>query len=346
MSIELQHVTHRFGPTPAVRDLSIHVPSGSLACLVGPSGCGKTTTLRLIAGLEPLEEGRILLDGKTVAEPERNLPPERRQVGLVFQDYALFPHLTVAENIRFGVARGDRQADERIAWLMQELEIAPLGPRYPHTLSGGEQQRAALARALAPAPRHVLLDEPFANLDRKLRLSVREQIVGLLRRLEATVLMVTHDPLEAMRISDRIILMSAGTLVQSGTPADLAHRPASKLSVDFFKEMNRLHAVVQADQTVATPWGRFAAPAHAPGTDVTVLIDPAAVRREADGPLRGFVCDARPVGSVGVVRIAEQQAHDGHMLMHASPYDLPASAETIALAVNPEGVYIFAQDEA
>lgn len=343
MSIELRQVSHRFGATPAVRDLSFDVSRGELACLVGPSGCGKTTTLRLIAGLEPLETGEIRLEGSLVSGGGRFVPPEKRQVGIVFQDYALFPHLTIEDNVRFGVLKRDADSDERIRWLLRELEIDDLAARYPHTLSGGEQQRAALARALAPGPRIVLLDEPFANLDRKLRLNVRRQVIGLLRQMQATVLMVTHDPLEAMRVSDRVILMQQGRVVQSGTPGQLAHHPEAPLAIDFFKEMNELQAVVDVDGTVGTHWGRFAADGHAPGDRVTVMIDPGAIRRAGSGPIQALVCEARPVGPVGVVRLAEGAVHDGHMIMHTSPYGLPGSDETITLAVDPAGVYIFGE---
>ena len=226
--LELRAITHRFGERRVVDDLSLSIAPGEIFCLLGPSGCGKTTTLRITAGLEAVQAGSILIDGETVASPGQDLPPERRRVGMVFQDYALFPHLTVAQNIAFGL-RALREGERRrtAEELMARLSIGDLAGQYPHRLSGGEQQRVALARALAPQPRVMLLDEPFANLDAQLRIRVRDDTLRLLQSQNTATLMVTHDPAEAMRMADRLAIMRAGRL-GAGRPARAGLSPSGK----------------------------------------------------------------------------------------------------------------------
>ncbi len=252
-----ERVSRRFGAHAAVHEVSLGVRAGEVLCLLGPSGCGKTTLLRIAAGIERQDAGRVLIDGIEVAGPERVLPPEERNVGLVFQDYALFPHLTILDNVRFGLSgRPSAEARETALSALQSVGLAQLAGSYPHRLSGGEQQRAALARALVPQPRVLLMDEPFSGLDTRLRDRVRDETMALLRARGATAVVVTHDPEEALRIGDRIALMRDGRIVQLGSPEDLYQRPVDLEAARFFCETNEFAARVEAG-TVVTPVGSY-----------------------------------------------------------------------------------------
>ena len=212
--VALDRITHRFGDHVALDDVSLTVGAGEIVALVGPSGSGKSTLLRLVAGLEPPTRGVVRLAGDEVAGPHRFVAAERRRVGMVFQDYALFPHLTVAENIAFGL-RGRPRAPvaSAVRGLLERVPLSRYTSSYPHTLSGGERQRVALARALAPAPRVLLMDEPFSSLDGELRERVRQDTMALLRELHTTTIVVTHDAAEAAQISDRVAVLRAGRLI-------------------------------------------------------------------------------------------------------------------------------------
>ena len=208
----------------ALEDVSFTAPAGEITCLLGASGCGKSTLLGLAAGLLRVQAGEIALGGEVLADPAHNPPPEARPVGLVFQDGALFPHMTLAANVAFGLPKSRR--DEADGWLAK-VGLAGMGTRYPHELSGGQQQRAALARAMAPGPQVLLMDEPFASVDIVLRRALRRECRILLREAGSTVILVTHDPAEALDIGDRIAVMEAGRIVQFGTPLELHEAPAT-----------------------------------------------------------------------------------------------------------------------
>ncbi len=248
--VELRNVTCRYdrAATPAVADLSLDIYPGELLALLGPSGCGKSTTLRLIAGLEHPESGEIWLNGTLVASATRATPPEGRRLGMVFQDYALFPHLTVHENVLF--ALHSLPARERSARADEALALVGLrefASRYPHQLSGGQQQRVALARALAPRPAVVLLDEPFSNLDAALRTQMREDLRDILTRAGATAVFVTHDQSEALALGDRIALLRDGQIEQVGTPDELFQTPRTRFVASFMGQADFLPARVTAD---------------------------------------------------------------------------------------------------
>jgi len=237
MHIELRQVSVQYPgrPRPAVEAVSLGLRAGDIGVLIGPSGCGKTTLLRAVAGLEPLTGGEILLSGQPVAGAGVHVPPERRQIGMVFQDYALFPHLDVGENVAFGLQqRGARSArSARVAEVLELVGLAGTERRMPHELSGGQQQRVALARALAPGPQLLLLDEPFSNLDVDLRERLAHEIRGILKAAQATALFVTHDQLEAFAIGDEIGVMHEGHLHQWDDAYTLYHRPATRFVADF-----------------------------------------------------------------------------------------------------------------
>ncbi|UUY00948.1 ABC transporter ATP-binding protein [Sphingomonas sp. J315] len=226
--LDVRTVSRRYGDRPAVTDASFTLTAGGVACLLGPSGCGKSTLLRMIAGLEPVDGGEIHLGGTIASQPGRAIAPEDRGVGLVFQDFALFPHLNVTDNIGFGLrGRPSAARAERVAAMLARFHIEHLAHAWPHTLSGGEQQRVAIARALARDPALVLLDEPFSGLDGQLRAEVRAAVLADLRATGTSVLIVTHDPREAMQVADHLILMSHGQILQTGSPQDCYRAPVS-----------------------------------------------------------------------------------------------------------------------
>ncbi len=253
MSLEFRHIAHSYGGSPALEDVSLSAPAGEITCLLGSSGCGKSTLLNLAAGLLAVQQGTIHVGGEMLAEASFNPPPEKRPVGLMFQDGALFPHMTVAQNVGFGLSGSDEVAVE--AWL-EQVGLAGMGERYPHQLSGGQQQRAALARAMAAEPDVLLMDEPFASVDVVLRRTLRRECRAILRGRGATVLMVTHDPEEALDIGDRIAVMEAGRIVQTGTPQELYDQPASARVGSIFHGAQ----IIPAERTgdlLTTGFGRW-----------------------------------------------------------------------------------------
>ncbi len=231
------HLSFSYGETLAVDDVSITVPGGTVTALLGPSGCGKTTLLRLIAGLERPDKGSIHADGETLSSPNRVRPPEKRRIGMVFQEGALFPHLNVAENVAFGLPR-DSERDGKVEQALALVGLAGMGKRTPVSLSGGQRQRVALARALAPGPDVLLLDEPFANLDPALRVELRTEVASLLRRLGITSVFVTHDQEEAFVMGAQVVVMRNGRVLQRASPSELYSRPANRWVAGFVGEAN------------------------------------------------------------------------------------------------------------
>ena len=342
-ALVLENVSHAFGALEAVSDVSLTLQPGELVCLLGPSGCGKTTLLRLAAGLEMLQRGRIAIAGKWVAEPGRSLPPERRGVGLVFQDFALFPHLTVAENVAFGLAgRSAAARRARVLALLDGIGLAASGGLFPHTLSGGQQQRVALVRALAPEPNLVLLDEPFSGLDSRLREQLREDFLALLKATGVTALMVTHDAEEAMYMSDRIAVMDAGRFRTVAGPHQLYFHPADAFVAGVFGEPNRLAGRV-ADGCVATPLGPLPAAGLAEGCAVEVLVRPEGVSLLAgDAGVQAVVRSARMLGRASVVLLDLPDVPGAAPLRaRVSSLLLPAVGERVRIAANPRLVHVF-----
>lgn len=230
-----------FGKNLAINEVTLNIRRGQIVCLLGPSGCGKTTMLRMIAGLESPDDGCIKLDQQILWNPLRQIEAENRNIGLVFQDYALFPHLTVLENIKFGLTgypKRDRQDLAENA--LNHVSLLKHADKYPHMLSGGEQQRVALARALAPKPSILLMDEPFSNLDQHLRKQIRQSTLEIVRQTGTTTLIVTHEPSEALQIADQIILMHQGRVIQVGTPQQLYESPNCCFAAEYFSTLNKI----------------------------------------------------------------------------------------------------------
>lgn len=314
--LELRDTRRGYGDAVAVDGVTLALAAGEVVCLLGPSGCGKSTLLAIAAGVQRQDAGTVAIDGRLVSGPDLHLPPEARGVGLVFQDFALFPHLTVARNVGFGLAGTPAGRAARTAALIARLGLADHADRYPHELSGGEQQRVALARALAPRPRILLMDEPFSGLDDRLRDGIRDETLEILREEGTAVLLVTHEPEDAMRMADRIALMRNGRIVQDGPPFVLYGEPVDKEAAMFFSDVNVLRGRVSGG-AVETPFGRFAAPGAAEGSAAEVVVRPQHVRldfdRQGRGPhptsrdgvaVRGHVVRSRFVGSQSLVELA------------------------------------------
>lgn len=280
--LELENISLRFDNDQVIRNVSFEVEEGELVCLLGPSGSGKTTILRLIAGFEKPETGIIQLNGQTVSSKGQALSPQKRNVGFLFQDYALFPHLTVAENISYGLSGQNKKQIKEQTWeMLNQIRLLDHADKYPHELSGGEQQRVALARARAPQPSLLLLDEPFSGLDTSLRGKLRLETREVLKTKGATAIMVTHDPEEAMLMADRIILMRDGNVVQTGTPEELYSKPIDPFTAGFFGEVNRLNGLVEGNW-IKTDAGRLPNENYTDGTEVDVLIRPEAFKFGSD----------------------------------------------------------------
>ena len=345
-ALDLAELTHRFGEVCAVDGVSLSVCRGEVLCLLGPSGCGKTTILRIAAGLEALQGGRVSIEGRAVAGDGASVPPEERGVGLVFQDYALFPHLTVSENVAFGLRR--LTAAERAIRVEQALDavgLGGMGSRYPHMLSGGQQQRVALARALAAGPSVVLLDEPFSGLDARLRDKVRDQTLHALKESGAATLMVTHDAEEAMFMGDRIAVMREGRILQTGSPDELYCHPANTYVAELFGEVNRLSAVVR-DGQVETPFGPLPAAGLADGVAAEVLIRPEALRlSHAPGTPMARIVASRMLGRTSLIHmsITDDAGKDVHLHARVPGRFLPGDGEKLSIALDTSQAFVFQQ---
>ena len=342
--LSLEKVSHAFGDLLVVDDLSLSVAAGEILCLLGPSGCGKTTSLRIAAGLERIQAGRVVIAGREVARPGKDVAAEQRGVGMVFQAYALFPHLSVRDNVAFGLRGPAAEKRRSVDELLERLDIASHGDRFPHLLSGGEQQRVALARALAPRPAVMLMDEPFANLDVRLRDRIRDDTLNLLRQGSAATLMVTHDPDEAMRMADRIAIMRRGRIEQMGTPDDLYRHPANKLIAEFLSETNILHGKVNEKGEVETALGPLAANGLESGLEVDIVLRPEALVMDGEkGGLAATVHTVRPLAGWTVVDL-RLPANGTALRARCTCETPPSPGDTVRIHPDPAGTFVFPRD--
>lgn len=348
----VEHLGRSFAGRKVVDDISLDVAPGQVTCLLGPSGCGKSTTLRIIAGVERGDTGTVSIDGQVMAGPGLHLPPEKRSVGLMFQDFALFPHLTVDENVAFGL-RLDRTARQRrVDELLERVNLHGFGAKHPHELSGGEQQRVALARALAPRPKVMLMDEPFSGLDNRLRDGIRDTTLDILKEEGTAVVLVTHEPDEAMRMADEIVLMRAGRMVQKGAPYNVYNTPVDRAAAAFFSDINVIRGVSRGALT-ETPFGAFLTPGHADGAEVDIVIRPQHLKIDFDragrGPnptpqdgtaARGIVQRARYLGRESLVEF--RMDFDGSTLTASVPgVFLPKPETALWLMIRRDRCFVF-----
>ncbi|MDP3262775.1 MAG: ABC transporter ATP-binding protein [Tabrizicola sp.] len=350
--LKVTGLTRVFGGRKVVDAVSLEVAAGQVTCLLGPSGCGKSTTLRMIAGVEHADAGEVVIEGRTVAAPGLHLPPEARSVGLMFQDFALFPHLTVAENVAFGLRTDKVARAARVGELLERVSLTGFGQKHPHQLSGGEQQRVALARALAPRPRVMLMDEPFSGLDNRLRDGIRDTTLDLLKEEGTGVLLVTHEPDEAMRMADEIALMRAGRIVQRGAPYNVYNAPVDRAAAAFFSDINVIRGVSRGALT-DTPFGAFLTPGHADGAEVEIVIRPQHLSIDFDRggrgpnptpmegtPARGTVLRSRYLGRESLVDFAMD--HEGAKLTASVPgVFLPKPGTHLWLMIRRDRCFVF-----
>lgn len=340
--LSLEAVHHCFDERVALNGVSLELAPGEVLCLVGPSGCGKTTLLRLIAGLEHVQAGRIAIDDEIIASPDCHLLPERRDIGLVFQDFALFPHLSLLDNVAFGLHEAPRRERRELALRMLErVGLAERADDFPHQLSGGQQQRVALARALAPRPRFLLLDEPFSNLDVRLRHRMRLDTLHLLKTCGIASILVTHDPDDAMFMADRIALLRAGEVLQVGTPEQLYSKPNCAFAAEFFGDINRLPGRV-TQGGVETPFGKIVAPNLPEGTSAEVLIRPEAVRLASTG-VSARLLESHCLGATTLLDLALDIPELPQLQAQIASNTFPQTGTQLTLQLDSRGVFVFAK---
>ncbi|RVT83973.1 ABC transporter ATP-binding protein [Rhodobacteraceae bacterium CCMM004] len=351
--LDIADLSRSYGGRKVVDGVSLSIAAGQVTCLLGPSGCGKSTTLRMVAGVEPQDTGSIRVDGRPIADATTRLPPEDRSIGLMFQDFALFPHLTVGDNVAFGL-RGEKKAARRARAreLLARVHLERHIDAYPHALSGGEQQRVALARAIAPRPRIMLMDEPFSGLDNRLRDGIRDETLSILKEEGTAVLLVTHEPEEAMRMADEIALMRDGRIIQKGAPYNIYNAPADKAAAAFFSDVNVIRGRVEGALT-ETAFGRFLAPGVPDGTEVEIVIRPQHLRidfdRHGKGPVptpedgtpaRAVVTRSRFIGKESLVEF--RLDYDGSAMTASVPsVFLPKAGTALWLMMRRGRCFVF-----
>jgi iron(III) transport system ATP-binding protein len=303
-SLTFENVQRRYGDHLALSGFSLEIAPGEIVCLLGPSGCGKTTLLRVAAGIEKPSSGRVLINNREVAGPARFVPPEQRSVGLMFQDFALFPHLTILGNVAFGLkGLPPKDAAREATAVLSRFGLERYAGQYPNVLSGGQQQRVALARAIVPRPAVMLMDEPFSGLDVQLRESIQDETMALLRETRATSMIVTHHPEEAMRMGDRIAVMRAGQLVQQGQAEELYRHPASLFVARLFSEINEISFPVRGG-AIDTPAGLLPVASVGEGRRAVLCIRERGIRLNPDGAgLAGRVLNVKFLGDASRIEV-------------------------------------------
>ena len=352
--LKLEAVSKSFKQQNVLNDLNLTIEEGERMCLLGPSGCGKTTVLRLIAGLEVPDRGKIIINNYLVSH-NRNIIREtsERGIGLVFQDLSLFPHLNIFQNVSYALHKFDAEKmKERASYLLDCVGMLPFREKYPHMISGGEQQRVAIARALAPNPKLMLMDEPFTSLDNRLRDEIRELTLSLLSEERTSVILVTHDPEEAMKVSDSIALMREGSIVQKGAPYNVYNKPVDSKAAKFLSNYNKIEGIVNNAQT-ETPFGLFMTPGLQDGVIAEIIIRPQHLKidfdRNGKGPnptsehgvaARGKVVRSRFLGKESLV---ELKMEFDHSILNASVPGvfLPPSGINLWISVRRDRCFVF-----
>jgi len=349
MILDVRNLTHYFDNIKALDDISFKIEDNSIISILGPSGCGKTTLIRLISGLEEIQEGKIYLHDNLVSHKKINLPPEERSISYVFQDFALFPHMTVLENISFAASsqKNKRQLTEQVIAL---AKIENFLTKYPHQLSGGEQQRVALARSIAVQPKLLLLDEPFSDLNTSLKKEIIDDTLHLIKSLESSAIIVTHNAEEAMFLSDQIIVINNGSIVQVGTPYDIFYNPKNSYVASLFGEIN-LYSTKVFDGYCSTPIGKIKALDFANGDNVDIVIRPEAlILNKEKSPLisevNGIVVDSKFIGNYAIVHmtVSDSIGEKFHMHSKVSGDFLPEAASSVSIELDTRHIFIFSRN--
>lgn len=343
--MSLTNVTLGYGDNVIVKNASFELLEGQIGCLLGPSGCGKSTLLRAIAGFEPLMSGNIKVNGKVLSDAEYSERPENRHIGMVFQDIALFPHLTIAENIAFGLSAWSKEeAKIRVEALLKLVGLSGFESRYPHSLSGGQQQRVALARAMAPKPKLLLMDEPFSGLDAKLREELVPDIRDILKHEKMSALLVTHDQMEAFAMADQVSVMSAGVIHQTGSAYDIYHEPSTRFVASFIGQGDFLPAVVCGANCVHSDLGRINGDldhGFADKTEVDLLVRPDDILHDDDSEFVGVIVSKLFRGSHFLYRV---ELSSGKIVYcFASSHHDHSIGQEIGLSVHLDHLVMFAR---
>ncbi|MBJ7552314.1 ABC transporter ATP-binding protein [Marinomonas ostreistagni] len=341
--LKLNHIAVGYQGIPIVQDANFRIVQGEIGCLLGPSGCGKSTLLRAIAGFEPLMSGNISLDNHVLSSPEEMISPERRSIGMVFQDIALFPHLSIGENIAFGLKNWSKhEANARIDYLLELVGLAGFKDRYPHSLSGGQQQRVALARAIAPKPKLLLMDEPFSGLDAKLREELVPDIRAILLHEKVSAILVTHDQAEAFAMADKVAIMEAGKILQVGTPYEIYHEPVSRFVAMFIGQGDFLPAVVCGENCVHSDLGEIQGDmdhGFESGAKVDLLVRPDDILHDDDSEFKGLIVSKWFRGSYFLYRV---KLPSGKVIYcFASSHHNHSIGQEIGLTVNLDHLVMF-----
>lgn len=342
--LAFEDIHHSYQNKQTIRGISLTAEPGEVLCLLGPSGSGKTTLLRIAAGIEAQTAGRVLLNDREIAGPSTFLPPERRGVGLMFQDFALFPHMSVLDNVRFGLTalpRAEAEAEAEVA--LERVGLSHYAQKFPHMLSGGEQQRVALARALAPRPSVLLMDEPFSGLDSRLKDSIRADTLSILRQSRASAIVVTHDAEEAMRMGDRIALLKDGCLVQVGTAEELYLHPKDIFAAAFFSEINEFSGHVRGG-VVETPLGNVDGSRFRDGQKVHIAVRLSGLRvLETGGEIPARILSRRFLGVVELLNLAIPGT-DRPVRARVRADQLAAGLRDVTLSANQRDILVFEKD--
>ena len=345
LAVRINNLSYSMNEKKILNNINLQLEKEKIACILGPSGCGKTTLLKLIAGLSKVQEGEIFLNENLVSSSNIHLKTEKRKIGFLFQDYALFPHQTVKQNLQFAIK--DKSTSHRVEEIMDVIKLSDSLEKYPHELSGGEQQRVALARSIIAKPDLLLLDEPFSSLDLNLKEEVRDDTLHLLQKSNISVLLVTHDPFEAMFISNQINIMNKnGEIVQSGSPTDLYNLPNSSYVANFFGETNKFQGVVK-DTIVETPVGEFKVENNLESKNVDIFIRPEAVKLSKEqtpvNGIKGTVMASKLMGTYSFIHLSVLSKNNEvvHVHSHMPPNFLPNQSSAVGIEIDKEQTFIF-----
>ena len=346
MILDVKQLSHSFGEKEALTNLNFSIENNSIVSVLGPSGCGKTTLIRLIAGLEQIQKGEIFLEKSLVANKNLNVPPEKRPISYVFQDFALFPHMTVLENVSFA-AGSKSNKKQLIDQVIHLAKVENFLEKYPHSLSGGEQQRVALARSIAVQPKLLLLDEPFSDLDINLKREIIDDTLHLINSLESSAIVVTHNAEEAMFLSDAILVMEKGKLIQIGTPHDIYFKPSNLYVASLFGETNIFQSKVE-DNTCLTPLGRIKTSNLSNNQVVDVVVRPEAIKLNLEkspllNPNSGVVVDSKFLGNSAIIHMTVNDEKNNKHHIHSKVMGnfLPPPASSVSVTLDEDHVFIF-----